>query len=566
MATLLRFELDMRTNLPTLVILVLFLVGNVGLVEARGPRIPTDVKKSAQARIQNGYTVGIVIGIVSEKGASYFTFGKLAINSEKPLDKNSVFEIGSITKVFTGILLANMVKKGEVALDDPIQKYLPKKVKIPRRDGKQISFLNLSTQFSGLPRMPDNMDFNDPDNPYADYTVDQMYDFLSGHTLARDIGQSYEYSNLAVGLLGHVLSLRAGKTYEELIRERILDPLQMTHSGINLSQEMVERLATGHVGGQEVANWDLPTLAGAGALRSSAKDMIKFISANIGLSKHSLQKAMDLSHEPRFGIGVPDMKIGLGWHIRTDGDKEIVWHNGGTGGYRSFAGFIKKETLGVVVLTNSVDDIDDLGFRILEPSFPLKKIKTPVRVHRKILQKYEGKYTLNPSLIIDFRVVEGSLTGQITGQKRYDLYPSSETTFFLPSPEANLSFELDGKGLPQAVVLEQGGIKQRAAKVGDDYEPPPAKKEVAVDPKILETYVGKYQLAPRVLFDVKLDKGQLQVMLTGQSHYPVFPESSTKFFYKIVYAQITFVKEKGGTVTSLILHQNGQDQPASKIE
>ena len=181
----------------------------------------------------------------------------------RPLGAQSVFEIGSITKVFTGILLANMAAKGEVSLDDPIAKYLPEdEVTMPTRGGREITLIDITTHRSGLPTMPDNLKPANPANPYADYTVGQMYDFLSHYQLQRDIGAEAEYSNLAMGLLGHVLARVSGSSYEELVRERILDPLGMHHTGITLSNDMQHWLVKGHDGeGNVVSNWDIPRLA-----------------------------------------------------------------------------------------------------------------------------------------------------------------------------------------------------------------------------------------------------------------------------------------------------------------
>ena len=237
--------------------------------------------------------VGIVIGVIGPQGRRVIAYGSLEKGDPRPLNGDTIFEIGSATKVFTSLLLADMVQRKQVALDDPVAKYLPATVKMPERNGRSITLLDLSTHTSGLPRLPGNMKPKDPGNPYADYSVEQLYQFLSGYQLTRDIGSTYEYSNLGGGLLGHVLARRAGKDYEALVESRICAPLGMKSTAITLTPQIKARLAVGHNARLEpVKNWDLPTLAGAGALRSTGNDLLIFLAANLGYSKSPLAPAM----------------------------------------------------------------------------------------------------------------------------------------------------------------------------------------------------------------------------------------------------------------------------------
>ncbi len=205
-------------------------------------------------------SVGIVAGLIDEKGTRVVSYGKSSQDGTQTVNGDSVFEIGSVTKVFTATLLADMVERSELNLDDPISKFLPATVKAPTHDGKAITLRQLSSQVSGLPRMPANFAPKDQTNPYADYSVEQMYAFLSGYSLTRDPGSQYLYSNLGVGLLGHILARRAGMDYETLVRTRILQPLKMSDTAIELTSGMKARLATGHNQNlKPVANWDIPT-------------------------------------------------------------------------------------------------------------------------------------------------------------------------------------------------------------------------------------------------------------------------------------------------------------------
>ena len=253
---------------------------------------------------QQKQAVGIVVGVIEPNGRRVVAYGNLANGDPRTLDGDTIFEIGSVTKVFTSLLLADMVNRKEVTLDDPAAKYLPENVKMPERNGKSITLLDLSTHSSGLPRLPSNLKPKDPRNPYADYSVDDLYQFLSGYTLPRDPGSEFEYSNLGAGLLGHLLAYRAGTDYESLIGTRITRPLSMPDTGITLSSSMKQRMATGHNAMlAPAANWDLPTLAGAGALRSSANDMLTFLEAFLGYKESPLAPAMKAMLEVRRPAG-----------------------------------------------------------------------------------------------------------------------------------------------------------------------------------------------------------------------------------------------------------------------
>jgi D-alanyl-D-alanine-carboxypeptidase/D-alanyl-D-alanine-endopeptidase len=256
--------------------------------------------------------------------------------------------------------------------------FLPAEVTVPRRNGRQITLRDLGMHTSGLPRLPGNMAPRDPGNPYADYTVEMLYRFLSGYRLTRDPGAQYEYSNLGGGLLGLALARRAGTDYETLVRRRISDPLGMNSTRITLPAEMQARLIAGHNQAlKPVPNWDLPALAGAGALRSTANDMLRFLAACLGYTKSPLAPAMAAMRKERRATGVAGLEIALGWHILKRDDRELVWHNGGTGGYRSFVGLDEKARLGVVVLSNTFTPggVDDIGRHLLDRRLPLQPAK-----------------------------------------------------------------------------------------------------------------------------------------------------------------------------------------------
>jgi len=323
-------------------------------------------------RVTSKGTQGIVLAVLERGRTPRIITGGIAGIAGVPLDGNTVFEIGSITKVFTGALLAEMVSRGEVKFDDPVAKYLPKTVRVPSRNNKQITLLDLATQSSGLPRLPGNMVASDAANPYADYSVAQLYEFLSTYTLPRDPGERYEYSNLGIALLGHVLALRAEKSYEDLLKERILDPLSMNDTRISLTPSMKSRMAQGFdLESTPTRTWDVTTLAGAGGLKSTANDLLKFLAANLDSTSTPVGRVLARSREARHDTDRPGNTIGLAWHIVDLFGTLATWHNGGTAGFRSFIGLDQARHRGVIVLTNSANNPDDIGFHLLEPKVDL---------------------------------------------------------------------------------------------------------------------------------------------------------------------------------------------------
>lgn len=436
---------------------------------------PTDSEVLAiiEQRVNEKRSAGIVVGLLGSDGRTRIVaFGDPG-PGQPPLDGNSVFEIGSISKVFTSTVLAELVQEGKVRLDDPAQKYLPSAVQLPTRNGKPITLGNLSEQSSGLPSMPSNFNPADAANPYADYTVPQMYEFLSSYKLSREPGAQFEYSNLGVGLLGHVLSLATHKSYEELERERVWVPLGMSHTAITLTPWMKTHLALGHdEQGNVVKNWDLPTLAGAGAIRSTTNDMLKFADANFHPERGALERAMAFAHKERAPVAPPNVFIGLNWIIQHAGTDTIVWHNGGTGGYRTFLGLEPSRKMAVVVMTNTTGaGADDVGMHLLDPALPLApkpappKVRTAIELPAAVLARYVGEYQLAPSATLEITLSNGALYGRLTGQPAFRLWPETETDFFLKEVDAQITFIRDAQSAVTGLVLHQAGQNSTASKV-----------------------------------------------------------------------------------------------------
>lgn len=296
-------------------------------------------------------SAGLTIGVVQHGERRVFVFG-----TAKP---DSIYEIGSLTKTFTGLILAQMVEQGRVKLDEPVRQLLPPGT-VAKPQGAEISLLDLTTQHSGLPRMPDNFKPANPDNPYADYGAANLYQYISGHGVEKTGSPKFLYSNLGVGLLGQALADRAGVRYPALLAQEVTEPLKLRDTVVTLSAAQQRRFIQGHsIDHREAHAWDLDALAGAGAIRSTASDLLTYLSAQLhpdqlpssrSTQGRTLPAAIKLSQEIR-AEAAPGMQIAFNWlYITADG---TYWHNGGTGGYSSFAFFNPKGDYAGVVLLNT---------------------------------------------------------------------------------------------------------------------------------------------------------------------------------------------------------------------
>jgi len=329
---------------------------------------------------------GVAIGVVQRGTRRIFVYGAAK--------EDSIFEIGSVSKTFTGLILAQMVAQHKVKLDEPVRELLPRGT-VAKPEGAEITVLDLATQQSGLPRMPDNFHPADPQDPYADYRPANLYEFIGKHGVSKPANASFNYSNLGLGLLGQALANRAAMTYPELLKVEITGPLELHDTVVKLSPEQEKRFVPGHTPQHQPAHaWYLDALAGAGAIRSTASDMLTYLEAQLHPDRvkrapgsiaadsppGTLASALQMSHELR-ADAMPSMKVGLAWLFETKTGN--FWHNGGTGGYSSYVFFNPKEDYAAVVLFNTTlgpngSFADRLGEHIAErlsgkPAISLKE-------------------------------------------------------------------------------------------------------------------------------------------------------------------------------------------------
>jgi len=420
------------------------------------------IEEKIKMRVDYQETPGIAVGIYENGKITYYNFGVLNLQSGELITSKTLFEIGSITKTFTTSMAALLSVENKLKFSDRAQVYLPSKMILPEKNGKVITIEHLATAHSALPRMPKNFSPKDAANPYIDYTEDFLTAFISNCELTRDPGVQYEYSNLGMGLLGYILTRIEEKPYPKLVTELITKPLGMNQTFVSGTSKE-KNLASGYADNTEVKAWtwnNESVLTGAGGLVSNAEDMMKFMIAQLTPSNTQLSKAFGLTHTIRADAGA--MKIGYGWHIR---DEKIVWHNGGTGGFRSFAGFDQSKNKAVVVLTNSNTGADDLGFHLLNDQYELKALKKPLTVSEAVLNNYVGTYEIAPTFSIAVTLENGALMIQATNQPKVNIYPESETKFYLKIVEAQIEFFKDATGKVEKLELHQGGAIMPGKKV-----------------------------------------------------------------------------------------------------
>ena len=543
----------------TFAFLLLFLMPHAPLLAAQPP-IPSDAAITAilKQRLLGQPQSGIIVGIIDGGTVRIIKVG--SSGTARPLDDRTLFEIGSVTKTMTATMLAEMALAKTVTLSEPITNILPTTVRVPSKDGKQITLLNLATQHSGLPRMPSNIMSRDPQNPYADYTKAELFQFLDNYTLPRDPGASFEYSNLGFGLLGTVLATKANQPYSALIESRIFAPLGMKQSALTLPPSLQPLFSVGHdTSGGEVEPWTFhaQALAGAGAVRSNLHDMLKYLRCNLG--QGPLAQACLYAQKPRSTF--PGHRIGLAWW--TDNGTGIIQHGGDTAGYHAMVAMTADHTRGIVILSNGPYVDGNLGLHILDTAIPLSPQARYVPLSSTELSAYVGTYrTTIPGANLTIALSANHLTAQLTGQEPLPLTASAPDHFYNNDVGGTIQF-IRQHGRIVGLGLLQAGHELDAVKLGPSGQPlvqkiaipyPPI---VTLSPKTLQSYVGTYMLNAQTYITVTRNTSGIELRLVGQQSAPVFATAKDHFYYKIVDASVTFTRNAAGKITALRIDQDG---------
>lgn len=512
---------------------------------------------------------GIVVGLVDGHGSRIVSWGKLENHMNRPIDGDTLFQIGSVTKTFTAMLLQDMITRGEMKLDDPVAKYLPKSVKMPTRNGKEITLRQLVVHTSGLPANPGNLGPS-----WADYNADELYAFLSGYQLRYDPGARYHYSNLGASLLGHVIALKAGTNYESLVLDRICRPLRMDDTAITLTPELKPRLA-----GPEDNR--APIFFAQGGLRSTANDLLKYVSAMAGLTGTPLTSLIEKTREVQVQSEAPTQNLGS-WFIVSDPQgRRFVLHDGDAGGCNAYVAFDESRRRGVVVLSFPADAEggSSLGAALLESQWQQAERPVSIRVSRQVYGAYAGQYRRSggasaPSLPgIGIRLEGNRIIAQATGPRSWpvrallpgiegELLPQSETRLFGRLSGIPITFSRDTLNKVSGLTVQLGSdhfyYEKISAQPPEAPEPPKQHVAIHLETKLMDACVGRYEFSTngmKLTLQREGEKLISQAWIEDETDGPVevYPESETEFFDNFG-NRWSFVKNDRREVTALILH------------
>jgi len=456
----------MRKPIPSRLLLLLPLLLSLPAMAV----LPTNADVAAlldKHLIANQRAKGVAVALVDAGGIRVVTAG--VARDGQPLTADNVFEIGSVTKTFTGLLLAIAEEKGEAKLDDPVEKFLPGGLKLRDTAGEPVRLVDLATQRSGLPRLASNMLPRDAKNPYADYTEADLLDFIKNFTATRARNAQYEYSNIGFGLLGYAL-VRAAKaeSFDALLTERVLKPLAMTSTTADASK-FADRLVQPHDANlRPTPPWVLPLAhAGAGAVRSTAGDMGRYVEAVATLKDSTLSKAIGLATTTREAGPGRINPIGLAWMSIPFAGRRIMNHDGGTFGSSSSLMVDRDAREGVFIVANTSVKLTDIALHLMDQRHSLAPREFPkvVSVGADVLARYAGSYRLTDDMTIVIRVNESKVTAQATRQGEFEIFPETSTRFFAKVAPIAITFGEIKDGRAREFVIEQNGIKRTALRL-----------------------------------------------------------------------------------------------------
>jgi CubicO group peptidase (beta-lactamase class C family) len=499
----------------------------------------------AEKRFMGAVLVAKDDDVLFERG-----FGWANLEWNIPNAPNTRFRIGSITKQFTAAAILLLEERGKLRIEDPVSKHLPDSPDA----WKDVTLFHLLTHTSGIPSFTSFPDY--PTLKLAATTVDKTVARFRDKPLEFAPGERHVYSNSGYLLLGHLIEIISGQSYDAFLADNIFKPLGMGDTGIDSNLELIVRRASGYVpSGPGMGNApyvDMTIPHGAGVMYSTPRDLWKWQQGLYGgklLSAKSLEKMVTpFKGSYALGLGV------------SSSPRKMFSHGGGIEGFNSNLAYFPDEKLSVVVLANvNGPTAGELTQQLAKIAFGetviLAAERKELEVPTETLKGYVGTYQLTSRIKNMIRLVDGKLTTQLSGQAQIPLFAESESKFFLKVVDAQVEFIREG-GKVTHLLQHQGGRTQKAQRISDTVE---ERQAITLPRATLERYVGTYEVNERLSMTAALDGDQLTMQLTGQGKNPMFPESETKFFLKVVDAEFEFQKDESGAITHAIIRQGGRE-------
>lgn len=513
---------------------------------------PPDVARWTAEGVSEGKVMSITSAWRTGDAVEYAHAGNIRATGDSPPGLDTQYEIGSITKVFTNLLLAEMVARDLVRYDTTVGELLGDDVAFANDAVADITLARLATHTSGLPRMPGNFIPADPQDPFANYSGVLLEQGIASARAAQPLGEHYAYSNFGLGLLGHLLGQVHGGGYAAALRELVIEPLGLEQTTLKPGTSA----AVGSSGGTVVPGWTFDAMAGAGALWGTTTDLLALTDVMLGREASPFRTPIaDVLAQTDIEAGA--FGVTRVWHTAAAGDATIYWHNGGTGGFRSFVGFRSDDGRAIALLVSGLGDPTGFGLEWLGREAPEQK----AGAHDTAII---GTYELRPGFTIRVSDERGRLTAQASGQPELPITRIDDDWYAVDAFDASLHFVREGDAVT-AVELAQNGVLQRGERTSDSGEAP-EKVEVTLSESELAAFEGAFTMvAAPVTFTIRQRESGLEAQITGQPFYPIFAKGDDVFFYKVVDAELHFERDDDGAVSALTLHQGGIRQRAVRV-
>jgi len=496
-------------------------------------------------------------------------YGLANVELGVPIQPDMVFEIGSVTKQFTAAAILMLAERGLLSIDDEITRHLPD---YPTH-GHKITIDHLLTHTSGIPSYTDLPEWMG--RVREDLKVEQLIAMFKDRPLEFAPGERWAYNNSAYVLLGAVIEKVSGKTYEDFIEQEIFKPLGMTRSSYGHNTELVpgrvEGYDKGNDGYQRARYLSMTQPYAAGSLLSTVDDLARWSDALWGgkvLKPESLKRMLtpaklSSGSSTRYAYG-----LGIGEYA----GRTIVEHGGGIFGFVSDTLRVPDEGIFVAILSNNTGSNpqpEALAFRIAAKALgqPIETRQT-LKLDPKTLDEYAGVYRFSEQVIRTISRDGDRLFSQRSGGEKREILALAKDRFTFDDGENELLFRRDAQGKIAGVDFQARFGPEEVGVLTN--EPPPAERQaIQVDPALFDAYAGVYELVPGFELTVTREGNQIFVQATGQPKFEIFPESETKFFLKVVDAQIVFVRGNSGdsgSAESLVLHQGGMERPGKRVK